>query len=104
MEEQQEEPIDDILKSIRSAIVEQERQKFFTSFFPKKAEATQNEEEVFELSKTMLVNREDLPYDLGMWNFDDVAKKMLKKYKLYFMSRQISDNEDRVRVKEDSKA
>ena len=33
-----------------------------------------------------------------------LQKKMLKKYKLYFMSRQISDNEDRVRVKEDSKA
>ncbi|MEE6206866.1 MAG: hypothetical protein VZR95_02310 [Alphaproteobacteria bacterium] len=96
------EPIDDILKSVRNAIVEKERKEYFKSFLPKQPHIYEHEE-VFELSKAMLVNREDLPYQLGMWNFDVVAKKMLKKYKMYFMSYGLS-NGDRVRVKEEKNA
>ncbi len=96
------EPIDDILKSVRNAIIEKERVEYFKSFLPKKPHIYEHEE-VFELSKAMKVNREDLPYQLGMWNFDDVAKKMLKKYKMYFINHNLS-NDERVRVKEDKNA
>jgi hypothetical protein len=47
----------------------------------------------------MLVKREDIPYQLGVWSFDDVAKKMMKKYKTYF-SRRPQVLGVRVRVKE----
>ena len=96
------EPIDDILKAVRKAIIDKERMEYFKSFLPKKTHVYEHEE-VFELSKSMLVNREDLPYWLGMWNFDVVAKKMLKKYKMYFMTHGLS-KDGRVRVKEEKKA
>ena len=92
--------IDDILKSIREAIVEKERKKYFKSFLP--ADATRApvaNSDIIELSKNMLVKREDIPYQLGVWSFDDVAKKMMKKYKTYF-SRQPQVLGVRVRVKE----
>ena len=92
--------IDDILKSIREAIVEKERKKYFKSFFT--AQELQPKDEVFELSKAMLVKREDIPYRLGVWNFDDVAQKMMKKYKNYF-NRRPQVLGVRVRVKEGSK-
>ena len=85
MENMAEASIDDILKSIREAIVEKERKKYFKSFFT--AQELQPKDEVFELSKAMLVKREDIPYRLGVWNFDDVAQKMMKKYKNYFNRR-----------------
>ena len=100
MENMAEASIDDILKSIREAIVEKERKKYFRSFFT--AQELQPKDEVFELSKAMLVKREDIPYRLGVWNFDDVAQKMMKKYKNYFDRRpQVLDV--RVRVKEGNK-
>ena len=98
MENMTEASIDDILKSIREAIVEKERKKYFKSFFT--AQDLQPKDEVFELSKNMLVKREDIPYRLGVWNFDDVAQKMMKKYKTYFNHRpQVLGV--RVRVKKD---
>ena len=107
MDNEQEPSIDEVLENIRSAILEKERKKYFQQFWPKKS--PENQEEVFELSSSMLVNREDIPYELGLWTFDDVARKMTKKYRLFFEKRfneaEISSsqqNEDvRVSVKED---
>ena len=87
MDEEQNEQIDDILKEIREAIVANERKKYFQSFYAKDSENKQDEE-IFELSRSMLVKREDIPYQSGMWNFDDVAKKILKKYRQYFKNRE----------------
>lgn len=98
---EEEQSIDEILQEIRAAIIEKERIKYFKSFLPKKPRIYEHED-VIELSDTMLVQREDVPYQLGVWNFNDVAKKMLKKYKMYFISRS-SSNDDRVCVKEDTK-
>ncbi len=100
MENMAEASIDDILKSIREAIVEKERKKYFKSFFT--TQELQPKDEVFELSKAMLVKREDIPYRLGVWNFDDVAQKMMKKYKNYF-NRRPQVLGVRVRVKEGNK-
>lgn len=94
MEELEEPSMDDILQSIREAVLEKERKAYFNSFF-------NTDDEVVTLSKNMLVNREDIPYSSGMWNFDDVAKKIMKKYRNYFKNRQ-SKGVVRVRVKEDS--
>lgn len=93
--------IDDILKSIREAIVEKERKKYFKSFLSADvAHKSASNDDIVELSKAMLVKREDIPYQLGVWSFDDVAKKMMKKYKTYFNCRpQLLSA--RVRVKED---
>jgi len=96
--EEEEESIDDILKSVRSAIVERNScpyRKYSSDF-------RLNEDEIFVLSKNMLVKREDIPYQLGVWDFDDVAKKMMKKYKNYFNRRFLEVV--RVQVKEESKA
>lgn len=87
----EEESIDDIIKSIREAIIEKERKKYFASFYN---ENSHRENDIFELSKNMLVEREDIPYQLGVWSFDDVAKKMLKKYRKYFQSIKQNDNAD----------
>lgn len=97
---EEEQPIDEILQEIRAAIIEKERVKYFKSFLPKKPRIYEYED-IVELSDTMLVQREDVPYQLGVWDFNDVAKKMLKKYKMYFVSRNSSNDDDRVRVKED---
>lgn len=90
--------MDDILKTIRAAIMEKERKNYFKSFYP----TLKPEDEVFVLSKQMLVKREDIPYKLGVWSFDDVAKKMMKKYRNYFHSGR--PEVGRVRVKEEKKA
>jgi hypothetical protein len=98
MNNTEEASMDDILKSIREAIMEKERKAYFKSFYP----AKKPEDEVFVLSKKMLVKREDIPYKLGVWSFDDVAKKMMKKYRNYFKSNSLEVG--RVRVKEENKA
>ena len=90
--------MDEILNTIRDALIEKERKSYFRSFYPEK----NPEDEVFVLSKAMLVKREDIPYNMGVWNFNDVAKKMMKKYKNYFNNRLASVG--RVRVKEENKA
>ncbi len=97
-------PIDDILKSIRETIVEKERKQYFKSFYPAGSRVLQPEDEVFELSRNMLVKREDIPYQLGVWSFDDVAKKMMKKYRSYFNLRpqQVKNGSVRVCVKKDA--
>jgi hypothetical protein len=78
-------PIDEILQQIRSAIVDGERKKYFRQFWPSDIYKHKKfDEDVFVLSPNMMVNREDIPYQLGVWTFDDVAKKMVKKYKHYF--------------------
>ncbi|MBR1825394.1 MAG: hypothetical protein IJ770_02295 [Alphaproteobacteria bacterium] len=87
--------MDEILKNIRDALTEKERKAYFRSFYPPK----NPEDEVFVLSKAMLVKREDIPYQMGVWNFDDVAKKMMKKYQNYFNNRRSLVG--RVRVKEE---
>lgn len=96
--------IDDILKSIREAIVEKERRQYFKSFYPAGSAVLKPEDEVFELSRNMLVKREDIPYQLGVWSFDDVAQKMMKKYRNYFNKRPqpVVVNGVRVRVKKDA--
>ncbi len=111
--------IDSILKSIREAIIDKEQRKYFEQFLPEKQKKEpvfepqkEEEDEIFELSKNMIVKREDIPYQLGIWNFDDVAKKIMKKYQTYFAKRTVktdvsnsNDNlDDRVRVKENSLA
>lgn len=98
MNNTEEASMDDILKDIREAIMEKERKAYFQSFYP----AKKPEDEVFVLSKKMLVKREDIPYKLGVWSFDDVAKKMMKKYRNYFKSNSLEVG--RVRVKEENKA
>lgn len=102
MQEQEEPSIDEVLKNIRSAILEKERKKYFQQFWPEKS-PEKPKEEVFELSSSMLVNREDIPYELGIWTFDDVARKMMKKYRLFFEKRfsQMNSEDVRVSVKED---
>lgn len=97
-EDEDEESIDTILQSIRSAIMAKNNNPHlqYSSYTPRK------EEGIFVLSKNMLVKREDIPYQLGVWNFDDVAKKMMKKYKNYFNRRFL--DVVRVRVKEENKA
>ena len=108
MDNEQEPSIDEVLENIRSAILEKERKKYFQQFWPKKSRENQ-EEEVVELSSSMLVNREDIPYELGLWTFDDVARKMTKKYRLFFEKRFLEannaslkqDEDVRVSVKED---
>ncbi len=111
MAKTEEESIDDILKSIREAIIDKEIQHLHRAQAP--VVNTSNEEEgIFVLSRNMLVKREDIPYQLGVWNFDDVAAKILKKYQNYFAKRMIktdvensNDNHNaRVRVKEDNMA
>jgi len=95
--DEKEESIDDIIRSVRAAIVEKENNPYSSAFrYP------QGKEEIFMLSKNMLVKREDIPYQLGVWNFDDVAKKMMKKYRNYFNRRFLEVV--RVRVKEENKA
>ena len=95
--EEQEENIDDILKAVRAAIIEKEKNPYSPAFrYPQG-----KEEEIFMLSKNMLVKREDIPYQLGVWSFDDVAKKMMKKYRSYFNRRFLEVV--RVRVKEENK-
>ena len=102
MQEENEPSIDEVLKNIRSAILEKERKKYFQQFWPEKS-PEKPKEEVFELSSSMLVNREDIPYELGIWTFDDVARKMMKKYRLFFEKRfsQMNSEDVRVSVKED---
>lgn len=102
MEENEEPSIDEVLKNIREAILEKERKRYFQQFWPKN---TQPKEEVFELSSSMLVKHEDLPYNVGGWTFDDVSRKMIKKYRLFFEKRfndvkNQSDESVRVSVKE----
>ena len=106
--------IDYILKSIREAIIDKEQRKYFEQFLPEKSkkepvvQQSVIKEDIFELSKNMIVKREDIPYQLGVWSFDDVAKKIMKKYQTYFAKRAVkndvaesNDNQDgRVRVKE----
>ncbi|MCI7421442.1 MAG: hypothetical protein ACI4OE_03470 [Alphaproteobacteria bacterium] len=106
--------IDSILKSIREAIIDKEQRKYFEQFLPEKSkkepvvQQSVIKEDIFELSKNMIVKREDIPYQLGVWSFDDVAKKIMKKYQTYFAKRAVkndvaesNDNQDgRVRVKE----
>lgn len=106
--------IDSILKSIREAIIDKEQRKYFEQFLPEKSkkepvvQQSVIKEDIFELSKNMIVKREDIPYQLGIWSFDDVAKKIMKKYQTYFAKRAVKDNvaesndnhNERVRVKE----
>lgn len=99
MQEENEPSIDEVLKNIRSAILEKERKKYFQQFWPEKS-PEKPKEEVFELSSSMLVNREDIPYELGIWTFDDVARKMMKKYRLFFEKRFSQMNSEDVRVSE----
>lgn len=96
--------IDDILKSIREAIVEKERRQYFKSFYPAGNSVLKPEDKVFELSRSMLVKREDVPYQLGVWSFDDVAQKMMKKYRSYFnrQPQPVVVSGVRVRAKKDA--
>ena len=99
--------IDSILKSIREAIIEKEQRKNTEKKEPVFTVA-EEQDEIFELTKTMMVKREDIPYQLGIWSFDDVANKIMKKYQTYFAKRAVKDNvaesndnhNERVRVKE----
>ena len=110
MQEQKEPSIDEILENIRSAILEKERKKYFQQFWPEKS-PEKPKEEVFELSSSMLVKREDIPYELGVWTFDDVARKIIKKYRMFFEKHLAEINsagsqnfkDVRVNVKEDEK-
>lgn len=86
MTDTEEPSIDEILRNIRSAILEKERKKYFQQFWPEKT-PEKPKEDIFELSSSMLVKREDVPYQLGVWTFDDVARKMIKKYRLFFEKR-----------------
>lgn len=95
--EEKEESIDEIIRAVRAAIIEKEKNPYSPAFY-----YPQKNEEIFMLSKDMLVKREDIPYQLGVWNFDDVAKKMMKKYRNYFNQRFLEVV--RVRVKEENKA
>lgn len=90
--------MDEILNTIRAALIEKERKAYFRSFYPEK----RPEDEVFVLSKAMIVKREDIPYNMGVWNFNDVAKKMMKKYRNYYNNRLATVG--RVRVKEEKNA
>lgn len=92
----EEESMDDILKYVRSAIVEKELKTYFQMQYP----SDDAQDDVFELSKNMLVEREDVPYLSGLWNFNDVAKKMMKKYRNYFGRQHLEVV--RVRVKEEN--
>ena len=111
--------IDAILKSIREAIIDKEQRKYFEQFrtenqkkVPVFSDTLKEQDEIFELSKNMMVKREDIPYQLGVWSFNDVAKKIMKKYQAYFAKRAVKTNmaesndnqSDRVRVKENSLA
>lgn len=106
MKNEEEPSIDEVLQSIRSAILEKERKKYFQQFWPEKS-TEKPKEEIFELSSSMLVKREDIPYELGIWTFDDVSKKMIKKYRMFFEKRLSEMNQKalrenvRVSVKED---
>ena len=101
--------IDSILKSIREAIIEKEQRKNTEKKEPV-CTAAEEQDEIFELTKTMMVKREDIPYQLGVWSFDDVAKKIMKKYQTYFAKHSVktdisnsNDNhDDRVSVKENN--
>ena len=103
--------IDSILKSIREAIIEKEQRKNTEKKEPVFT-AAEEQDEIFELTKTMMVKREDIPYQLGVWSFNDVAKKIMKKYQAYFAKRTVKTNvaesndnqNERVRVKENSLA
>ena len=78
-------PVDEILQHIRDAIIDNERKKYFRQFLAESAKKkAKPDEDVFLLSQNMMVNREDIPYQLGVWSFDDVAKKIMKKYRTYF--------------------
>ncbi len=110
MADMEDAPIDDILKSIREAIIDKEQRRLEQRQVVNIAvKAEEPQDEVFELSKNMMVKREDIPYQLGVWSFDDVAKKMMKKYKIFFAGRNkqsVESHNDnlRVSVKEGSQA
>lgn len=89
MAKTEETSIDDILKSIREAIIDKEQKDYFSKFLPKKNK-NEPEDEIFELTRNMMVSREDIPYQLGVWSFDDVAKKIMKKYKTFFARRALT--------------
>ena len=96
MAKAEEASIDDILKSIREAIIDKEQKKYFAQFMtpqPIKKEPMLDDE-IFVLSRNMLVQREDIPYQLGVWSFDDVAKKIMKKYKNFFSTRVPQSNDN----------
>lgn len=95
MNDNEDASMDEILNTIRNALIKKQRNKYFRSFYPEK----KPEDEIFVLSKNMLVKREDIPYNIGVWNFNDVAKKMMKKYKTYFNDRCLVGG--RVCVKEE---
>lgn len=88
MAKTEETSIDDILKSIREAIIDKEQKEYFSRFIPKKRKS-EPEDEIFELTRNMMVSREDIPYQLGVWSFDDVARKIMKKYKTFFARRAL---------------
>ena len=95
--------IDDILKSIREAIIDKEQRDLIAA--QNRQRRLEPEDEIFELSKNMMVKRENIQYQLGVWSFDDVAKKIMKKYKNFFGNRSENLNDNvRVRVKEDNLA
>ena len=95
--------IDDILKSIREAIIDKEQRDRIAA--QNRQRRLEPEDEIFELSKNMMVKRENIQYQLGVWSFDDVAKKIMKKYKNFFGNRSENLNDNvRVRVKEDNLA
>ena len=61
-------PVDEILQHIRDAIIDNERKKYFRQFLPESAKKkAKPDEDVFLLSQNMMVNREDIPYQLGVW-------------------------------------
>jgi hypothetical protein len=102
MADMEDAPIDDILKSIREAIIDKEQRRLEQRQVVHIAvKAEEPQDEVFELSKNMMVKREDIPYQLGVWSFDDVAKKMMKKYKIFFAGRKkqsVESHNDNLRV------
>lgn len=104
MAKAEEASIDEILKSIREAIIEKEYRQATLKPLPAQMLHQEPEDEIFELSRNMMIKREDIPYQLGVWSFDDVAKKMMKKYKNFFGGRDDnSANPVRVSVKEESR-
>ena len=64
MAKSEEQSIDSILKSIREAIIDKEQRKILNKVAAENKEPV-FKEEVFELTKNMMVQREDIPYQLG---------------------------------------
>lgn len=91
MADEQELSIEEILASIRNILWEKEVSKNASRSLVRDY-GKENDAEVFELTKDMIVKGWALPYEYSNWNFDDVAAKILHKFAAVFAREEMVEN------------